>query len=313
VRKPTVSIITPSYNQARFVERTLRSVLCQDYADLEYVVFDACSDDGTGDILRKYADALDVLVIEKDKGQADALNRAFRVVRGDILGYLNADDCLASPRTISEVVARFAEHPEADVVAGRRDYMDHDGRFVTAYPFRPFCPDVLRRACFISQEATFWRRRAYEAAGAVINTTYDFAMDYELWLRLLASGARFVAVPDRWGLFRWYAEQKSNSAWRTKGLPEIARLYQAYLGRHVPEQEMFDVYYGYWAQADPVTQPESHALFNGFWSAFLTHKRAALRAFRLDGWVDRADLNRERLRRLRARRGRPAAPARLAA
>ena len=76
---------------------------------------------------------------------------------------------------------------------------------------------------------------------------------------------------------------------------------------------MFDVYYGYWAQADPVTQPESHALFNSFWSALLHYKRSQLRAFRLDGWVDRADLNRERLRRLRARRGRPAAPARLAA
>src|SRR2546421_466435 len=84
------------------------------YPELEYVVFDACSDDGTGDILRKYADALDVLVVEKDKGQSDALNRASRLVRGDILGYLNADDCLASPRTVAEVVARFAEHPEAD-------------------------------------------------------------------------------------------------------------------------------------------------------------------------------------------------------
>jgi hypothetical protein len=76
---------------------------------------------------------------------------------------------------------------------------------------------------------------------------------------------------------------------------------------------MFDTYYGYWSQADPVTQPEAHALFNGFWSAFLAHKRSALRAFRLDGWVDRTDLNRERLRRLRARRARPEVQARRAA
>ncbi len=313
MRVPTVSIITPSYNQARFVERTLRSVLCQDYPDLEYAVFDACSDDGTAEILHKYADALDLLVIEKDRGQADALNRGFRQVRGDILAYLNADDCLASPHTVSEVVARFAQRPDADVLTGRRDYIDHDGRFVTSYPYRPFCPDVLHRACYVAQEATFWRRRIYEAAGGVINTTYDFAMDYELWLRFLAAGATFVAVPDRWGLFRWYAEQKSNAAWRTKGLPEIARLYQAFLGRHVPEQEMFDVYHGYWAQACPVGQPESHALFNGLWSALLDFKRRQLGGARLDVWVDRTDLNQERLRRLRARRAGPAGPTRLAA
>ncbi len=313
MRAPTVSIITPSYNQARFVERTLRSVLCQDYPDLEYAVFDACSDDGTQDVLRKYADALDLLVVEKDKGQSDALNRGFRRVRGDILGYLNADDCLASPHTVSEVVRRFAENPDADVLTGRRDFMDHDGRFVTAYPYRPFCPDVLHRACYVSQEATFWRRRIYDAAGGFINTTYDFAMDYELWLRFLAAGAKFVAVPDRWGLFRWYAEQKSNSAWQTKGLPEIARLYQAYLGHHVPEKEMFNIYHGYWAQACPVGQPESHALFHELWSMLLHFKRTQLGGYRLDGWVDRAELNPERLRRLRARRARPAAPARLAA
>ena len=313
MRHPTVSIITPSYNQVRFIERTLRSVLCQDYPDLEYAVYDARSDDGTAEILGRYAHALDLLVVEKDKGQSDALNRGFRTVRGDILGYLNADDCLASPHTIAEVVARFAEHPDADVITGRRDYMDHDGRFVTAYPYRPFCPELLRRACYISQEATFWRRRIYQAAGGAINTSYDFAMDYELWLRFLAAGAKFVAVPDRWGLFRWYAEQKSNAAWRTKGLPEIARLYQTYLGHHLPEQEMFDAYHGYWAKAHPVTHPESHALFNGLWSALLHFKRSQLRAFRLDGWVDRADLNQERLRRLHARRARPARPVRLAA
>src|SRR5205085_1479691 len=124
VNGPRVSIVTASYNQAPFIERTIRSVLCQDYGNLEYIVLDSCSQDGTGAILAKYAPAIDVLIVEKDRGQSDALHRGLQLASGGILAYLNADDCLASAQTISQVVQCFAENPAADVIYGRRNFID---------------------------------------------------------------------------------------------------------------------------------------------------------------------------------------------
>src|SRR5439155_16486151 len=139
VTAPKVSLVTPSFNQAQYIERTLRSVLCQDYPHLEYIVMDAASTDGTVDILRRYEDAIDVLVVARDDGQSDALNRGFRLAGGDILGYLNADDCLSPPSTISQVVARFRENRSAYAVYGPRYYIGEGGVFFLVYPYRPFC------------------------------------------------------------------------------------------------------------------------------------------------------------------------------
>jgi glycosyltransferase involved in cell wall biosynthesis len=303
---PKVSLVTPSYNQVHYIERTLRSVLCQDYPDVEYLVFDGLSNDGTQDVLRRYEEPLDVLVIERDDGQADALDKGFRLASGDILGYLNADDCLASARTLSEVVRAFAAHPDVDVIYGRRYAIDGNGCFAELLPYRPFSSELLHRADYIPQEATFWRREIYERAGGYVNTEHDFAMDYELWLRFLSVGARFVSVPDVWGLFRRYPNQKSNAAWQSKGLPEVARLHERYLGRQICEYGM----YNYWGEhlfgADPVFEPESYRFAHGCWMQTQWLHMRQLNGAQLDGWVHHAPLNPLRLERL-ARRNRASA------
>jgi glycosyltransferase involved in cell wall biosynthesis len=309
VNPPKVSLVTPSYNLAPYLEPTLRSVLCQDYEHLEYLVLDACSTDGSGDILRRYEAALDVLIVEKDGGQSHALDRGFRLATGDILGYLNADDCLASAKVISQVVRCFAEHPTVDVVYGQRDYIDEHGGFILNYPYRPFCRRTLYLADYLPQEATFWRRRIYEAAGGCIDTSFDFAMDYELWLRFLGHGANFLSVPQRWGLFRWYPHQKSNAAWHTKGLPEIARLYDRHLGRRLSEEEMRNAFLEYYYLAHPVTQPAAYQFYFEAWSRMQQLGRTQYHGRPLDRWVERVELNQDRLDAMRWRRCRARAAA----
>jgi glycosyltransferase involved in cell wall biosynthesis len=235
---PTVSIVTPSLNQGKYIERTIRSVLCQDYPAVQYIVVDAVSSDQTTEILQRYRDLIDVLIIEKDGGQADALNKGFARATGEILAYLNADDCYAHPRVLSRVVSCFAGLDTPDVLYGRRTYINEAGQRVDWFPHRPFSRDTLYRCDFIPQECTFWGRAIHEKAGAFIDRDYDFAMDYELWLRFLNHGARFVAVDEPIALFRVSSAQKSLAQWRSRGLAEIARLQQQYLGRSFTEAEL---------------------------------------------------------------------------
>lgn len=223
--RPLVSVVTPSFNQSRYLEKTLRSVLHQSYALVEYLVIDGGSTDETAALLRRYRGAVDVLMSEPDRGQADALHKGFALASGDVLAWLNADDCYASPEAIARVVAHFKSHPEVDVLFGRRVVVDAAGRFVSRWPRIRFHAETLRHVDFIPQECCFWRRSVWERAGACIDRSFDFAMDYELWLRFLACGARFLAVGDTIGLFRQHGEQKSQADWHDKGWPEVRRLH----------------------------------------------------------------------------------------
>jgi glycosyltransferase involved in cell wall biosynthesis len=235
---PRVSIVTPSFNQGRFIEKTMLSVLRQDYPNIEYIVVDALSTDGTRAVLEKYRNEIDVLLIERDDGQSDALNKGFSRATGDILAYLNSDDCYAHAGVLTSVVRHFQTHPAVDVLYGPRTYINESGRCVNRFPYRRFCAKDLWVSDFIPQECAFWRRRIYEQAGGYIHRDYDFAMDYELWLRFLSRGAHFLAVNERFALFRSYAAQKSLAQWGDKGLREVARLHQQYLGRVPDEREM---------------------------------------------------------------------------
>jgi glycosyltransferase involved in cell wall biosynthesis len=302
-----VSLVTPSYNMAPYLERTLRSVLCQDYSNIEYIVLDSCSNDGTQEILQRYASALDVLIVEKDRGQSDALHRGFRLAGGDILGYLNADDCLTSTHTISEVVRRFKDNPTADVIYGQRYFIDGEGEYLRRDPYRPFCGRAILFSDYIAQEATFWRRSIYEKAGRAIDLSFECAMDYELWLRMLAHGARFLAVPEVWGLFRNYPNQKSTAWWQSIVLPEVARLYDRYLGYRLSEPEMFDHHGRYLYGVYRHEEPELYDFYHRLWAGAHERTRAALRGKPLDRWMETAPLNMERIDRVRrARAGRKA-------
>lgn len=233
-----VSIVTPSYNQGPFIEKTILSVLGQDFPNLEYIVVDGNSGDQTREVLRKYEDRIDVLIIEKDHGQADALNKGFKRATGQVLAYLNSDDCYANHQVISTVVDYFQRCRDVSVVYGRREFINQNGYFVKRFPFRAFSPNDFLICDFIPQECTFWTRSIFDRSGPYVRDELDFALDYELWLRFLKCGAHFLAIPESVGLFRCYYAQKSHAQWRTRGLQEIARVHQKYLGRIVAEAEM---------------------------------------------------------------------------
>jgi glycosyltransferase involved in cell wall biosynthesis len=215
---PRISIVTPSFNQAHFIERTILSVLDQCYPDLEYIVIDGGSRDGTIDILKKYEGRL-TWISEKDEGQADAINKGMRMAGGEVVAYMNSDD-LYEPGTLLRVGRFFAEHPDAHWVTGKCRIIDeHDRevrRLITAYKnflLRHYSYSLLLVTNPISQPATFWRRSLLDDIG-YFNKEEHLVMDYDYWLR---SGQRHpLAVLDKYlASFRVHPSSKTSSSFLT--------------------------------------------------------------------------------------------------
>ena len=185
---PKISIITPSYNQAPFIERTIKSVLDQNYPDLEYLVIDGRSTDGTVDILRRYEHRLK-WISEKDEGQADAINKGSNSSTGDIIAYLNSDD-VYEQGALLRVAEYFAAHPKAMWLTGKCRIIDEHDRairgMITAYKnflLRHYSYGMLLVTNPISQPATFWRRGLVQEFG-LFDKNEHLVMDYEYWLRI---------------------------------------------------------------------------------------------------------------------------------
>jgi len=179
--RPLVSIVTPCFNAARFIEETVLSVLGQDYPRVEYLVMDGGSTDGTLDILADYQGRLRYCS-QQDAGQADAVNRGFALTQGEIFTFLNADDTYL-PGAVARAVEGFERHPEAAVVYGEAWHVDERGQIISRYPTEAYDPKKLARRCFICQPAAFIRREAFADAGG-LDTRLRFAVDYDLWIRL---------------------------------------------------------------------------------------------------------------------------------
>ncbi len=214
--RPRVTVVTPSLDQGAFVERAVRSVLGQEGDfDLEYLVFDGGSTDGTLDTLRRYEDRLR-LVVEPDQGQADAVNKGLRAATGDVVGWLNSDDVLY-PGALARVAAAFSDRPDLVWLHGRCEIVDEDDRpirrWLSAYKdFR--CRRYSRRSLlvenYVSQMTVFWRRSAMERIG-YLDASMRFSFDYEYWLRLSALGDPLY-LPEPIAAFRWYPSSKSGAA-----------------------------------------------------------------------------------------------------
>ncbi len=226
---PTISLVTPSLNQGKFIRATIESVLSQDYPDLEYFVQDGGSTDGTLDVLRSYAGRVP-FVSEKDAGQADAINRGLARATGEVLGYLNSDDIL-EPGALTAVGEAFAADPDLVFVWGRAQYLDEAGATVSPYLARPDAIDRLADACFIAQPAAFFRRRVWEEIGP-FDASLHHTMDYDYWLRLAArypkERARFL--DQELAGCRMHADAKTVAGW-TRALDEIMDLVKRRTGR----------------------------------------------------------------------------------
>jgi glycosyltransferase involved in cell wall biosynthesis len=178
---PSVTIVTPCLNAARFLEQTILSVLDQDYPRIEYIVMDGGSTDGTIDILRKYEHSLH-WQSAPDRGTADAVNRGFALSKGEILAFLAADD-LYHPHAVSTAVRSLRENPEAAGVYGDAWWIDENGDRLAPYPVRDFDRALLERECFICQPASFFRREPFESTGG-LDPDFNLTFDYDFWLRL---------------------------------------------------------------------------------------------------------------------------------
>jgi glycosyltransferase involved in cell wall biosynthesis len=178
---PMVSIVTPSFNMARFLPETIESVLSQDYPRIEYIVMDAGSTDGTLDILRSYGDRIR-WISEKDNGQADAVNKGFERSTGEIFTFLNADD-VYYPGAVSAAVNAFLEHRECAVVYGDANYTRDDGSILSPYPVQPFDSRLLAHLCYICQPASFIKRSVFAEVG-MLDPSLHLTLDYDLWLRI---------------------------------------------------------------------------------------------------------------------------------
>jgi glycosyltransferase involved in cell wall biosynthesis len=235
--RPSISIVTPSYNQAEFIERTIRSVLEQEYPNLEYVVQDGNSQDGTLDVLRSFAPRLAHFESRPDGGQAHALNLGFQNTRGEIMSYLNSDDLLM-PGTLQYVAAYFAGHPKVDVVYSHRVIIDADDREIGRWVLPRHDHEIILWADYVPQETLFWRRTLWELTGGYIDETYQFALDWDLILRFRGAGAEFVRLPRFLAAFRMQPRQKTVAAMDHTGTAEMERLRRRVHGRDIDWREI---------------------------------------------------------------------------
>jgi glycosyltransferase involved in cell wall biosynthesis len=205
---PLVSIVTPSFNQARYLEETVQSVLNQDYPNLEYLIVDGASTDGSIEIIRKYEDRLTWWVSEKDRGQAEAINKGLSRARGEIIAWLNSDD-IYLPGAISSAVKVFEENPEVVLVYGNMLAIDENGETTNILRYRQLNLEDLLCFQIIGQPAVFFRHTALKEAGD-LDPTYHFLLDHHLWLRLALQG-RILHVDETWAAARYHAEAKNRA------------------------------------------------------------------------------------------------------
>lgn len=230
-RPPVVSIVTISFNQGEFLERTIRSVLEQDYPHIEYIVVDPGSKDGSRGLLDRYRPSIAKLILEPDNGPADGLNRGFSVATGEIFAYLNADDVLR-PNAVSEAVKYLSERPEIDVVSGHAELIDPKDRLLRrTYSDRMSIPRSLYAGVVLIQPSTFFRRRAFSVTNG-FNPANRVSWDSELFFDMARAGCRFGLCSRIWSGYRLH-HQSITLSQRHKGAARevLEKRFQQVLGR----------------------------------------------------------------------------------
>ena len=241
---PKISVVMVSFNQAAFLEEGLRSVLEQGYPNLEFIVIDGNSTDGSGGILERYRPRLSVLVIESDRGQSDGLNKGFARATGDILTWVNSDDLL-EPGALFRVAQAFAT-PGVDMVAGgcRQIGLSRDEIILNHHNRLPFGIQIALplglllemdrfwlTGSFFYQPEVFFSRDIWKRSGGKLRTDLNYILDYDLWVRMAAAGAHIIHIPEFLACSRTHDQQKTTVG--MPYLPEVQRLLLEYSSRLV--------------------------------------------------------------------------------
>jgi GT2 family glycosyltransferase len=231
---PRVSIVTPSCNQGRFLEETIRSVLLQDYPNLEYFIMDGGSTDSSVEIVRKYEPWLTYWESEQDRGQSHAINKGWQRATGEIVAWLNSDDTYAWD-TIRNAASFFVSHPEVDMIYGNCSKVDENGSRIGECPTRPF--DMRALVCnewFISQPTVFMRRKVLEGVGP-LNEGLHLVMDWELWLRVALAGFRIQHWADVTAGYRTWSGAKTQAKFERSACEKLQVLDWLFSTPDLPE------------------------------------------------------------------------------
>lgn len=218
-----VSIITPSFNQAQFLERTIQSVLAQEYPRIEYIIVDGGSTDGSADIIKKHQSRLAWWVSQQDKGQTDAINKGFNRATGDILAWINSDDTY-NPGAVSQAVKYLTENPDVALVYADCNFIDEEDRLIGKFKSAQTDYRRLREGyVHIPQQTMFFRAKFWKELGP-LDPSFYFAMDYDLWTRIAAKAPLKYLSGYAWANFRIHTTSKTNVA-DERGWQEMLRVH----------------------------------------------------------------------------------------
>jgi glycosyltransferase involved in cell wall biosynthesis len=274
VIQPLVSIVTPSYHQGRFLEATIRSVLEQDYPNIEYIIIDGASSDNSVEIIRKYSDRISWWVSEKDSGQSEAVNKGFRRAQGEYVGWINSDD-LYMPGAVSAAVHAFQSFSPAAIVYGDALAIDENGKAFNLMRARQYSLIDLLAFNIVCQPAAFMRRSVLEQVD-YLDQGYQLLMD-----KLLARTAPIKYIPKTWAAARYHDQAKNRTRGSAYGQearvliqdlrsrPEFAEIIAANKKKIMAGVNRFDAFY-----LTDAGQP-GNAL-RTYWRAFCLHPPAAL-------------------------------------
>lgn len=276
---PLVSIVTPSFNQAAYLEQTLCSVLDQGYPNLQYIVVDGGSTDGSVEIIKKYAHHLTWWVSEKDSGQAEAINKGFARCKGEIVAWLNSDDLYLN-QSIQSVVEVFAVHPDAAMVFGDVLAIDQSGKSINLMRFDDWGLEDLMQFKIISQPGVYIRRSALEKAG-FLDQSYHYMLDTHLWLKVAQHGA-MIYSRQTWAAARYHETAKNISqpvgfgkeAYRIvdwmKKQPSLKEKYQANENKILAGAHLFNAHY-------LLDGNQDKEALKVYWKSFKCHAGTALK------------------------------------
>ncbi len=213
---PKISVVTPNYNQVGFIEKTILSVLSQQYPNLEYIIIDGGSTDGSVEIIQKYANELHYWISEKDNGMYEAINKGFKKSSGDIMYWINSDD-ITFPNSLFLVAEAFQKNTKLNWLMGYPSIINEQGQITWQGHGAPvysrlfyFSKQYLSSFSFIQQESTFWRRNLWDKAGAYVSMDYSLASDFDLWMRFFKY-EKLHYTHNKLGAFRVRSGQKSEN------------------------------------------------------------------------------------------------------